>query len=916
MYRLFFLLIRLGLYLVLFFSIFIPYLFYVAFYNLPNHRELKDHQHIGITKIYDVNGNVIAEYAMEKRIFVPIDRIPKKVIEAFLSSEDKNFYQHQGIDFWGLARLPIINILKLLSKKRMQGASTITQQVVKNLLLTNEYSVMRKVKEAILSYKISQELSKDEVLELYLNHTYLGRGSYGVAAAAKIYFNKSLNDLSIAEMAFLASLPKAPSILSNPKNYFRAIERKNYVIDQMVANEFLSPSDGEKIKQEEIIYAVNTNLKPGGTGYFAEAVREEVIRIFGEDAFYNRSLSIFTSLNPYYQNQAEEILKINIDKYEQQKNPIVFDHVNSVEDFAKYKYTNNSQILCMVKSVTPGVIKVIDKNKREIIFEFENAFDEGTIDTNCEKVGFFRDKICAKSFKDLLKPNDLILVEKSRIDNDIFSLTLPKDDNKRLENLKIVSKNRLNGGIIVMNYEDGRVLGMVGGYSFLESKFNRATQANRQIGSLIKIFIYLSALEHNIEPSALFSDQPMEIVVGNQVWKPKNYGDKFLGNITMQESFEQSRNLSTLRIVQKIGLNSLAEILKRFNIHPNPPKFLPVALGAIESTLLRVATAVGSIANDGRRVEPSLIDTIKDQNGKIIYLRDNQKCIDCNQNTLTPHLINLKGEQIADLASTYQIQSLMNSTIEFGNANKVKKQVPNMTLAGKTGTTNESRDVWFAGFSKMPKVVFTAYLGYDSPKTLGKKSTGNSMVTPMFGQFMEYVYNDEIKKYSKQSILNRKNESSKHAKLKSEELKSGSDKNSDHRNRLAIPILSPESYKLVYMNGRMCMKIKDSYYQYGGYYPKFSYLQGKVFNQSIFNVENGPQNYNNKLPSTLNHIKIQEDTFESEIDGYVENFETNFVTNEQTRQSDFTNSTNNFSPNLKHQAEILEILDYEEDIEN
>ncbi len=901
-------------------------MFYVVFYNLPDHTDLKNHQHIGITKIHDANGNIIAEYAIEKRIFVPVARIPKRVIDAFLSSEDKNFYQHHGIDFMGLARLPLINLFKLFSRQRMQGASTITQQVVKNLLLTNEYSLMRKVKEAILSYKISQELSKDQVLELYLNHSYLGKGSYGVAAAAKTYFNKPLEELSISEAAFLASLPKAPSVLSNPKNYLRVKNRRNYVLNQMLENGFITVDERDLSQSKEILFSKDAYVNHENTGYFSEAVREEVNKLLGEDVFYTSSLSIFTSLNPDYQRQAENIFRENINQYEAQKNNVVFDTINSLEEFYKYKY-QSSQMLCIVRGVKPNELKLITKTKQEILLNFNSAFDEDVLDTTCSNSSSLspRNKICAKSFKDLFKINDLVLLKRMSPlseENNIFAQTLAAPDKKFTENsiYKIVTNNRLNGGLLVMNYLDGRVLAMVGGYSFLESKFNRTTQANRQIGSLIKIFIYLSALENNIEPNNLFSDQPMEITVGNQVWRPKNFGNKFLGDITMQESFEKSRNLSTLRIAQKIGLKNLAEILKRFNIHQNPPKFLPIALGAIESTLIKTTSAIATIANNGKRVLPSLIDVIKDQNGRILYLRDNQKCVNCNTNTEAPQLLNLNNEQIADLSSIYQIQSLLNSTIEYGNANKIKKQVPNMTLGGKTGTTNESRDVWFVGFSKVPELAFGVYLGYDTPKTLGHKATGNSIASPIFAKFMNYIYQDEMNKISNFKEL-QKDKSSK-------------------QTTLVTTLLSPESYKLVYMDGKMCLKIKRADYQYTGYYPSNIYYRGKLFNQSIFDFDTKNQEYNNswiveneRLSEKESYTIESEDIFQDleptldyknqtenkiyqeakdqyENKNYQENKDQDENKNYQEAKDQYENI--NYSSS---EEESIEILDYDESIQ-
>lgn len=638
--------------------LFVSYLVYIVIYNLPNYKNLEYHQHNGITRIFDSSGTVIGEYAIEKRIFVKIDKIPKKVINAFISSEDKNFYEHQGVDFFSIARLPIINFVKFIKKERMQGASTITQQVVKNLLLSNEYSVMRKIKELALSIQISRELSKDQILELYLNHSYLGKGSYGVAAAAKIYFNKSLEDLSISECAFLAALPKAPSLLD--KNYERAKHRRNYVINKMLENNFISASESVIAKSEEIIYQNSSNKDLHEAEYFSETVRKEAIKMFGEDIFYNKGLNIYTSINLKYQKYAKTHL------------------TNAIEEFEQTIAKKNSNTK---KTIT----KEISKNNK--------------ISTN----------------------------------NTNSNLNTDSEVEKKKE-------NKLNGGLIVMDYKTGRVLALVGGRSYRESQFNRVTQAKRQIGSLVKAFIYLSALENNIEPNSIWQDGPFQMMVNNKLWAPKNYENNFLGNITMQHAFERSRNTVTVRLAQAIGINDVIEILKRFNIHDKPPRFFSIALGAVESTLLKTTTAFSIIANDCKLIKPSFIDLIKDSSGNIIYKRNRQTLNDKNNKNSNLEIINNQPDiYLSDPASRSQIKSLLRATVEKGNINFLNKELSPMVISGKTGTTNESRDVWFIGYSAYPNIIVGTYLGYDEPKELGKKVSGRSLASPIFNHFMKNI---------------------------------------------------------------------------------------------------------------------------------------------------------------------------------
>ncbi|MFO1130175.1 MAG: PBP1A family penicillin-binding protein [Rickettsiales bacterium] len=766
-----------GITIFIYFILFFTYLVYIAIYNLPNYKNLEHHEYSGTTRIFDISGNIIAEYALEKRIFVKIQDVPKKVINAFLSAEDKNFYEHQGIDLLGMARLPIVNFMKILKKERLQGASTITQQVVKNLLLSNEYSVMRKIKELALSIKLTQELTKDQILELYLNHIYLGKGAYGVASAAKIYFNKSLEELTIAECAFISALPKAPSLLD--KNYIKAKIRRNYVIDKMLHNNFISTQESVLAKEEEIKYKKQNNNLLYGVEYFSEAVRQKAIELFGENIFYNKGLNIYTSLNMTYQKFADTALKEAIDEFENKKL----------------------------------------KNKKQ---------DSKILDSNDPK------KIFAHR----------------------------------------IANQKLNGGLVVMDYETGRVFAIIGGYSYNDSKFNRATQAKRQIGSLVKTFIYLSALENNIEPNSIWLDSPISLTVGDQVWAPKNYENNFLGNISMQTAFEKSRNTVTVRISQKIGINNVIEILQRFNINDNPPRFFSIALGAVESTLLKTTAAFGSIMNDSKKIQPSLIDLVKDSKGNIIYKRNKNYCANCSKMSENPKIIqNYQDLYLSDKASSYQIKTLLNSVIEKGNSSFMKKTLKNMVLSGKTGTTNNSRDVWFIGASTYPKLVVGTYLGYDIPFELGKKTTGRSLAAPVFEKFMQQVKELYLANNTKEDDFNQ-------------------------------PLLKDDFQQYLIFNGREYLKkYKNTKHNY--LYNKNTQVNEIDGGYDIFEDANDNQDDNYQENNVLNHYnEIKEDDFYEMQEDYM-NQEINNTNN---------NINNNINQNINSVNDKNESMSVDKDL--
>lgn len=662
--------------------------------NLPSYAELANYNPPSVTRIYSSDGKLLQEYAKERRIFVPIENIPVSLVQAFIGAEDKNFYSHHGIDITSLVRAVVNNCIHFIQNKRMEGASTISQQVVKMFFLSPERSLKRKIKEAILSYKISQVYSKDKILELYLNQTFFGKGAYGVASAAKQYFNKPLEELDLAESALLAGLPKYPSIFGLNQNYNKAKARRDYVLRRMEEDGYISHEAAVRASSLPIILSKPLDNDRFQADGYAEAVRKQVIEMLGHDTFYKEGLTIITPLDSKYQKQAEKSFIWGVKKYDQSKGfrrPII--HLDNLENWqndlknAKIPKLHDDKIAVILK-VTTDKIKI------------------GTVD------GKTRDLQVPKWFaKHHLQNGDVIAATK--VDNSYTLSQIPE----------------VEGAVIIMDTDTGKVLAMVSGYDSNSSKFDRATQAQRQPGSLIKPFIYLSALEHGIEPNTIIEDGPIEIYQGPglPIYRPQNYGKTFLGPITLRTALEKSRNTVTVQLAKMVGLGSIAEIIRRYGINDDPQKFYSMSLGSLETTLSKITSAYGSIANGCHKIKPHFIELIKDRHGHVIYKRDNRHYktfVDqIPQISKDPEHINL-----SDDASCYQITSLLRGAMERGTGASAKSL--NKVIAGKTGTTNDSLDAWFVGFT--PKIVIGTYIGFDQPKTLGSKATGASVALPIF----------------------------------------------------------------------------------------------------------------------------------------------------------------------------------------
>ena len=679
--------------------------------DLPDYKILANYKPPVSSRVHSGEGQLIAEYALQKRLFIPYDSIPDKVIYSFLSAEDKNFFSHPGIDAKSITRAIIKNLKNYFSEKRLEGASTITQQVAKNFLLTSEVSFKRKIKEAILAFRIERAYSKERIMELYLNQIYLGIGTYGVAAASLEYFDKSVNDLSYEEAALLAALPRAPSKYNPFKSIERAKARRNIVLKNLYDNSYIDSIEYKELKNKEIKTKKRKIELLEEANFYSEEVRRIISDSYGFDDLYKGGLSIRTPLNSNYQIEALKALREGLEEYDRRhgwRGPIT--NIDTAE------WQNNIQQLTPDKSLNWKLAKVIDVNKLTLKIEIEDK-EIGFIDF--ANINWTR----KKSFEDFLKLNDIIYVSKIK---------------KNKWNLKQLPK--INGAIVVMDPYTGRVLAMVGGFSFKLSEFNRATQAKRQPGSAFKPIVYAAALENGFTPSTLVLDAPfvMDQGEGLKTWKPENYGKKFYGPSTLRTGLEKSRNLMTVRVAQKVGFDQISKITKNFGIYDAIPELLSVSLGAAETTLIQLTNAYCTFVNGGKKVIPIFIDRIQDRRGKTIFNADKRKCIGCKEISYLEDeipIIQDNRKQIISSETAYQITSMLEGVIKRGTGRKLKNL--NLTLAGKTGTTNKNMDAWFLGFTS--KLVVGVYVGFDEPKTLGRYETGAKAALPVFEKFIKKV---------------------------------------------------------------------------------------------------------------------------------------------------------------------------------
>ena len=677
--------------------------------NIPDYKFLKNYKPPVSSKVYSGNGVLVADFSKEKRIFIPYSSIPQNVINAFLSAEDKNFFSHPGVDAKGVLRATINNIQNIVTSKRLEGASTITQQVAKNFLLTNEVSLNRKIKEAILAFRIERALSKERILELYLNQIYLGSGAYGVAAASLEYFDKSIKELNYEEAALLAALPKAPSKYNPYRNVELAKFRRNLVLNNLFENNFINEKEYKSLKEKKIILKKNKRVLLEDAQFYIEDVRKSIIDKLSYEKVYKQGFNINTPINLDLQKIATDVLRKGLISYDKRKGwHGALENKKYTKDWAKdlNKYKLEKSIkwkIAIIKVIGKFSVEIELANKKNGIIEYK--------DISWTK----------KEFNELFQEGDLIYVE--NIKENKFSLKqIPK----------------INGGIVVMDPYTGRVLALSGGFSFKNSEFNRATQALRQPGSAFKPFVYALALENNYTPSSLILDAPLVLDQGSdlKMWKPENYGKKFYGPSTLRVGLEKSRNLMTVRIAQNLGISKVTKFSKDLGIYEKPEELLSLSLGSAETTLLKLTSAYCAFVNGGKLVTPIIIDRVQDSEGNTIVNNENRSCKNCSQISFTsqdyPVIVD-KYKQVFSPQTAYQMTSLLEGVVQRGTGKKLRKL--KLNLAGKTGTTNDNTDTWFIGFTS--NLVIGVYVGMDNPKPLGKFETGSKVALPIFEEFVK-----------------------------------------------------------------------------------------------------------------------------------------------------------------------------------
>jgi penicillin-binding protein 1A len=703
--------------------------------TLPDYQQLADYEPPTVTRVHAGDGRLLAEFAREKRVFVPVAAMPKRIIKAFLSAEDKNFYSHPGIDFLGVARAIVTNLSRMGTDQRPVGASTITQQVAKNFLLTNEVSIERKIKEAILAFRIERALSKERILELYLNEIYLGYGSYGVAAAALNYFNKALDDLTVPEAAFLAGLPKAPANYNPVRRPAAARARRDYVIGRMAEDGYLTAPQAEAARAAPLEVRRRDDTEFVDARFFSEEVRRELIRRYGEEKLYGGGLSVRTTLDPALQALADDTLRAGLIDYDRRhgwRGPV-----------ARIETLDRWETALADLARPDGLDEARPSWRLAVVLEIADT--HAGIGTEAGRLGYIplaemkwarewregqRRGPSVTKASDVLKPGDVVLVSPAGED---------KDGKPAAEGAFALEQiPEIQGALVAMDPHTGRVLAMTGGFSYGRSEFNRATQARRQPGSAFKPFVYLAALDAGFTPSSLVLDAPFVIDQGPGLgrWKPSNYSNRFYGPSPMRIGIENSRNLMTVRLAQNVGIDTVARYAERFGVVEKLPHMLSMALGAAETTVLNLTTAYAMLVNGGKRVTPTLIDRVQDRHGRTGFRHETRPCDGCRGvewQGQPPPAVPDNREQVADPRSAYQIVSMLQGVVERGTGRRIR--AVGKPLAGKTGTTNDGLDAWFIGFS--PDLVVGVFAGFDSPRSLGRDETGSSVAVPIFRDFME-----------------------------------------------------------------------------------------------------------------------------------------------------------------------------------
>ena len=701
-------------------------IFWIYGRDLPSHESLSQYQPPTISRIYSGEGRMIDEFAKERRLFTPSAEIPDLVKQAFISAEDKNFYSHNGYDARGIAAAAVEAVRS--RGDNVRGASTITQQVMKNFLLSGDRKAARKIKEIILATRLEETLNKDQILELYLNEIFLGQNSYGVTAAAQSYFNKTLGELAPHEAATLASMPKAPGKFHPVRGKARLKERRDYVLREMFENGYISDAVYKVEVQQPLRSVQNgdfpsfrTTLPP--RDYFTDEIRRQLSENFGEGEFFTGGLSVRATIDAEMQTEAADALRTGLQKYDRSRGVWIGTGVTLEEDVLadEASWRDALSEAEVPRDITLGgkwyPAVALEVGDKALIVGVEEQTGTGAVP---------RDDIkwMKGSFKDNITRGDVVLVR-----------AVTADDGS-IKHWSLRQVPEVQGGFVAMDVNTGRVLAMQGGFSYQDSVFNRATQAQRQPGSSFKPFVYAAALDSGYSPATIVIDAPIEINTPQGLWRPKNSSNKFYGPTPLRTGIERSRNLMTIRLAQEVGMPVVAGYAERFGVYDNMGTFLANSLGAEETTLYKMVAAYAMFANGGERVQPTLVDRVQDRYGRTIYRHDDRDCVDCASPGLpagqAPRIATDR-EQVMDPITAYQLSSMMRGVVERGTASSViNLPVP---TAGKTGTTNDSRDVWFVGFTS--NIVAGCYMGFDQPRPMGRGAYGGTMCGPVFQQFMK-----------------------------------------------------------------------------------------------------------------------------------------------------------------------------------
>lgn len=693
--------------------------------TIPDYRQLENYEPPVTTRLFAGDGQVMMEYAAEKRLFVPIEKIPDKVKNAFIAAEDKHFYTHSGIDYLGIIRAVLGNLKKIGTGRRPAGASTITQQVAKNFLLSSELSYTRKIKEAILARRIDKAFSKDHILELYLNEIYLGNRAYGVAAAAINYFGKSLDDLTLDEIAYLAALPKGPNNYNPKTHYDAAVARRNWVISRMVEDGYADEKEAEDAKKRPLKVVERKSGFLKNTEYYSEEVRRTISRNFGDEALYQGGLIVRTTIDPRLQEIATKALRKGLIEYDRRHGWRGATATIKIDENYKKNLAEAKLIGGAEDSWKKAVVLKVTKDKAEI-----ETVDGVTGEIPLSLLAWARHAEKRQnigpvptSVEQVLHKGDVVYVEKTA------------EKNKENYNLRQIPE--VEGGMAVIDPHTGKVLALVGGFSFAKSQFNRATQAYRQTGSTFKPFVYLTALELGYSPTDLILDAPFVLDQGEGMpkWKPVNFSKKFYGLMTLRRGVELSKNLMTVRLAQDIGMDKIVDMSKRIGVNDHLAPYLSSSLGAADTRVINMVAAYAVIVNGGKKVPPYMIERIQDRKGHTIYRHEQTPCPDCNaskwENQPAPDF-QVMREQVVDPLSAYQMTSILEGVATRGTGARLNGL--HRHVAGKTGTTNETKDAWFVGFT--PDLVAGVYVGYDEPISLGRTETGAHAALPIFYDFM------------------------------------------------------------------------------------------------------------------------------------------------------------------------------------